>query len=320
MMSRPLFSLLIACACLSVCLHLSGGHSPAMAADAQEQPKNRVPGPAITPTAWPGGTALPTGKIAIVNHMTFSRGQLYKGSSSYTAHNAAGGKVGARSNHQWNNVFKVRYGLAWDRLDARISIPFINNDIERHSPQGGAWKGGFGDATVLLRYQVLPRTNELPICVAVDAGMVVPTGHTGDKDKYLATNALGFVFGGGASWIDHNQRFDVDGRYVFYREGAHDIRPGDYGLFHAHYAYALTTYFDMGVEGFLRVEGEREIDGKGMDDGYTECFIGPKVQFKVPEWSNFMAGAAVLLPVYRHYDYQRLSPDARFEFRVGFAF
>lgn len=319
MASRSVFLLLVASA-LSLCLHIFGDPLPAIAAEEQQKPKNLVPGPPITPTAWPGGTALPTGKIAIVDHMTFSRGQLYKGSSSHTVLNPAGRKVGARANHQWNNVFKVRYGIAWDRLDARISIPFVNNDIKRHSPQKDTWKGGLGDATVLLRYQVLPRTDELPICVAVDAGMVVPTGHTGDKNKYIATNALGFVFGGGASWIDHNQRFDVDSRYVFFREGAHDIKPGNYGLFHAHYAYALTKYFDMGVEGFLRIEGEREVEGKGMDDGYTECFAGPKVQFKVPEWNNLMVGAAVLLPVYRHYEYQRLSPDARFEFRVGITF
>ncbi len=288
---------------------------------AAPKPKNRVPGPAITPAAWPGGTVVPKGSFSIVNHVTYSEGEPYKGSSPYTARNPkTGAKVGPRSNELTVNLFKLRYGIT-DRLDIRSSTPFVDNNISRHpATGGGTWKGGVGDTTLMLRYQVMPRTDAIPFAIALDAGVILPTGHTGDPNKYTATNAFGVVVGGGASWINFNQRVDVDARYVMYGEGRHDIQPGNYFLSHAHYAYALNRHFDLGAETSLRIEEERDVKGVGQKDSYTEWYAGPKMQVKIPEWSNLMIGAAVLFPVYRYYESSRLSTDTRFEFRTGISF
>lgn len=279
-----------------------------------EKPKKLIPGPAITPTAWPGGTSIPTGKLSVVDHVSFSHGEMRQGTGSYSS------SKGPESNDLTTNIFKLRYGIAWNRLDIRTSTPFVNNDIARHSPQAGTWKGGWGDTTVMMRYQVLPMSKELPVCVAVDAGVILPTGTVGDKNKYTATNAFGMVFGGGASWIDYDQRVDVDARYVVYEEGAHDIRPADYFLSHIHYAYALSPYFDLGAEGWIKVAEESEVAGKAQKDSFTEAYAGPKIQFKIPEWNNLMIGAAALFPAYRYYEKAQLSPDVRYETRIGLMF
>lgn len=312
---------------LALLLLVAGIHTqPVAAAEAPEatdaeKPKNLVPGPMIMPAAWTGATLLPTGRFSIVDHISYYEGKPYKGSSRHTNRNAAGAKAGAKGNEMFTNTFKLRYGLAWNRLDIRTATPFVNNDISRHSPKKGTWKGGLGDTTVTLRYLVKARTDDSPFAFAVDLGTILPTGHTGDKNKYTATNAWAVLSGAGFSWIDKNQRVDLDGRYVVYAEGRHDIRPGNYALFHAHYAYALNKRFDVGLESSLRIEEARKVNGKSQKDSYTEWMAGPKVQLKFPEYQNLMIGAAVVFPLYRHYDSSRLAPDkVRLDFRVGIAF
>ncbi len=290
---------------------------PAFAAEAAEaeKPKKLIPGPAVTPTAWPGGTSIPTGKLSIVDHVTFSHGEMRQGTGSYSS------DKGARSNDLTTNTFKLRYGLAWNRLDIRTSTPFVNNDIARHSPKDGTWKGGWGDTTMMLRYQIVPMNKDRPVCVALDAGVILPTGTVGGKDKYTATNAFGMLFGGGASWIDYDQRVDVDARFVAYTEnGAHGIRPADYFMSHVHYAYAFSPYFDLGAEAWIKASEESDTYGVGQNNSFTEAYAGPKVQFKIPEWNNLMIGAAVTFPVYRYYEKEQLSPDTRFETRIGVMF
>ena len=51
----------------------------AQPAAAATKPKNRVPGPASTPAAWPGGTVVPKGSVSIVNHVTYSEGEPLQG-------------------------------------------------------------------------------------------------------------------------------------------------------------------------------------------------------------------------------------------------
>lgn len=156
--------------------------------------------------------------------------------------------------------------------------------------------------------------------MAVDLSVNVPTGHVGDKDKYLATNAFAVGVGGGFSWVDNNQRVDLDGGYTMYGEGAHGIKPGDFALFHAHYAWAATRNFDIGAEAYYRYERQSEIHGNGQNNAFSEAYIGPKIQIKVPEWSYMMVGMGVFFPVYRHYDSPTFSPDIRYDFSILFAF
>ena len=150
--------------------------------------------------------------------------------------------------------------------------------------------------------------------------MALPTGQVGDQKKYLATNAFGVMAGGGFSWVDYNQRVDLTGHYTLYAEGAHGIKPGDYALVNAHYAWAATRNFDIGAEAYYRYEMQSEVRGTGQRDAFAEAYIGPKIQFKMPEWAYMMVGAAVLFPVYRHYDSPKFSPDTRYELSILFAF
>ena len=305
--------------CLAVALLLLpvSGWAASGSTAAPEQ-ANRVPGPLVLPQAWPGGETFPAGFVALMNHFSFSQARLYKGSSRYDYTAPNGAKVGPRRIDQFVNVFKIRYGVT-DRFEVRTATPYINAEIKNHIGDGD-WKGGLGDTTLMLRYGIKKRTGDSPFSLALDLGATLPTGHVGDQEKYLATNAFSVIMGGGFSWVDHNQRVDFDGRYAAYMEGAHGIKPGDFTLFHGHYAYALTRNFDLGLEGYFRYDQQTEIRGKGQHDAYTEAYAGPKIQIKVPEFAYMMVGAAMLFPVHRDFDGPRFSTDTRYEFSILFAF
>lgn len=297
---------------------------PARASSAQapaERNENRVPGPMVLPQAWPGGETFPAGLVAIMNHISLARYEPYKHSSPYAMRvKTPGGemKVGPKSAEQFVNVFKIRYGIT-DRFEIRTATPFIDLNIRNHNA-GNSWKGGLGDTTMMLRYGIKKRTEDSPFSVALDLGVTLPTGEVGDKDKYLAANAFSVIAGGGLSWVDKNQRVDLDGRYAVYTEGAHGIRPGDFALFHAHYAYALSRYFDLGLEAYYRLEQQSYVDGKGQGDAFSELYAGPKLQIKALDAPYVMLGAAALFPLHRDYQAMKLSTDTRWEFSVLIAF
>lgn len=281
-------------------------------------PVNRVPGPMVLPTAKPGGDTFPAGLFSIKNHFTSASAKLYKGSSRYDYTTPSGAKAGPKRSDMFVNVFKIRYGIT-DRLEVNTATPFINTDIKNHNADG-SWMGGLGDTTILFRYGVKKRSKDSPFAVSLDFGFNVPTGQVGDKEKYLATNAFAANVGGGFSWVDNNQRLDLDGGYTVYTEGAHGIKPGDYALFHAQYSWAVTRNLDIGVEAYYRIDQQGEVHGKGQHDSFSEAYVGPKIMAKVPEFSNLMVGAGVFFPVYRHYDAPELSPDVRYDFTILFAF
>ncbi len=289
---------------------------------ATKKPENRIPGPMVLPQAWPGGETLPAHLAAIMNHVSLASYKPYKHSSPHTMRisdgPAKGTKVGPKSANQFVNVFKTRYGIT-DYLEIRTATPYISLNIKNHSANHN-WKGGLGDTTMMLRYGIKKRTEGSPFSVAVDLGTTLPTGDTGNKDKDLATNAFSLIMGGGISWIDHNQRVDFDGRYAAYTEGAHNIKPGDFALFHGHYAYAVSNNFDVGIEGYYRNEQASKVDNKSQSNAFSEAYLGPKIQIKVPEMAYLMVGAAVLFPVYRNYNSLKLSTDTRYEFSALIAF
>lgn len=285
------------------------------------QIENRIPGPMVLPQAWPGGETMPKGLFAVMNHFSLAYYKPYKHSSPYTMRvKTPRGemKVGPRGADQFVNVFKIRYAIT-DRFEVRTATPYIDLNIKNNNADD-SWKGGLGDTTMMLRYGLKQRTEDSPFSLALDIGATVPTGDTHDRDKNLATNAFSVIMGGGASWVDSNQRVDVDARYAAYTEGAYGVRPGDFALFHAHYAYALTRSFDLGLEASYRNELQSYVYGKGQQDAFSETYAGPKMQFRFSEAPYVSVGAAVLFPVYRDYESMRLSTDTRYEFSVLFAF
>jgi len=275
----------------------------------------------VLPQAWPGGETLPAGLFAVMNHFSFAKYKPYKGASSYTKRvkTPIGEiKVGPKSADQFVDVFKLRYAIT-DRFEIRTATPYIDLNIKNHNADG-TWKGGVGDTTTMLRYGLKKRTQDSPFSFAVDLGTTLPTGEVGNRDKYLATNAFSLIAGGGFSWVDNNQRIDLDGRYVFYTEGAQGLRPADFALFHAHYAYALTKNFDLGMEAYYRVDQQSYVDGRGQQDSCSESYVGPKAQFRFSEAPYVSLGAAALFPTYRYSESMKLSTDTRWEFSILVAF
>jgi hypothetical protein len=310
------FIMLCRCALLLLVMAPLASHAAPTAAE-----EKRIPGPMVLPQAWPGGETMPGNLLAVMNHVSLASYRPFKGSSPYTMtiKTPAGTvKAGPRRAEQFVNVFKLRYSVT-DRFEIRTATPYIDLGMENHNG-GDSWKGGLGDTTVMLRYGIKRRSENSPFSLAVDLGGTVPTGEAGDSNRHLASNAFSVIAGGGASWVDHNQRVDIDGRYAVYTEGAHDIRPGNFALFHFHYAYALTRNFDLGMEAYYRIEEQSYVNGVGQGDGFSEAYLGPKIQIKVPQLAYLMLGAAVLFPVYRDYHDIHLSTDTRYEFSILMAF
>ena len=309
------------CALFLLCIFALPTASFAASAASQNS-ENRIPGPMVLPQAWPGGETLPAHLFAVMNHFSLAEYKPYRGSSPYTmrvpAGPAKGMKVGPKDADQFVNVFKLRYGIT-DRFEIRTATPYIDLNIKNNNADD-SWKRGLGDTTMMLRYGLKQRTEDSPFSLALDIGATLPTGDTHDKDKNLATNAFSVIMGGGASWVDNNQRVDADARYAAYTEGAYGVRPGDFALFHAHYAYALTRSFDLGLEAYYRDEQQSYVYGKGQQDAFSEAYAGPKMQFRFSEAPYMSVGAAVLFPMYRDYEGMRLSTDTRYEFSVLFAF
>ncbi len=285
----------------------------------QAAPKNRVPGPSVTDMAWPGGTLLSPGKWFFANQLGYGHGSMRKGGHSQTNHNSKGQAVGPDGNNRITDSLKIRYGIN-DNWDIRMTVPYINNDIDHHSPEHDSWAGGVNDMNVVLRRKVVGLAPGQPFAVSFDVGASLPTGEVGENN--VGTGAWGVLIGGGASWIADNQRVDLDARYGGYTEGAHDTTPANYFQSDFNYAYAATDWIDLGAETNVRVSGASKEDGEGQDDGYTEWYGGPKVEFHIPDWDNMSIGTAVLFPIYRQYDNPggQLSDDVRIESMVSVIF
>lgn len=131
-------------------------------------PENRIPGPMVLPQGWPGGEVMPARIAAMMNHFSWSESKLYKGSSRYDYKTPMGTKVGPRRLEQFVDVFKIRYSFT-DRFEIRTATPYINAEVKNYG--GGAWKGGLGDTTMMLRYGLKKRSEDSPFSLAVDLGV-----------------------------------------------------------------------------------------------------------------------------------------------------
>ena len=82
------------------------------------------------------------------------------------------------------------------------------------------------------------------------------------------------------------------------------------------YLYIFNEYFDMGLEFTVEKVEDWERGGVSMNNGYTEIYAGPAMNFSMPKW-NAWVGLGAYFPVMRDYDAPTATDDIRFDFKLG---
>lgn len=296
MRARIVSSLLLAC-----CLLLPS--TQALAAEGASAP---TPAGAVGVNHGPGGMGFPVGKFAAVLNYRYSvKDSWYKDSSEED------GPDVKQIVH--TPILKTRFGIAkgWD---VRTATPFLDMTVDRDDiGLDDMWVGGLCDTTAILRYQVLSQKAGDPLNLAADLGVVIPTGEIGDNNP--GTGAWGALFGFGATYISGSHRIEGDTSYTVFSEGSDEKTNGDRLRVNAHYAYALNSLLDLGVEAYYEWTQEGELCGVELKNDAKSLYAGPKFNLKFPEY-GVVFGGTVLMAAYRDYESATLTDDWRTEFKL----
>ena len=285
---------------LAWCLLLPSVHG--LAAEEAPAPK---PAGAVGLSHGPGGMGFPVGKFAAVMNYRYSvKDQWYKDSST---------EDGADIKQIIHMpCLKTRYGIAkgWD---VRTATPFLDMTVDREDiGLDDKWVGGLADTTAILRYQILSQKAGAPLNLAADLGVVVPTGEIGDNNP--GTGAWGALFGFGATYMTGSHRIEGDTSYTVYSEGKAETTKGDRLRINTHYAYAINSLLDLGVEAYYEWTQEDEQYGQDLANDAKSLYVGPKFNLKFPEY-GVIFGGTVLMAAYRDYETATLTDDWRTEFK-----
>lgn len=203
-----------------------------------EKNANRIPGSVAPPQSWPGGEVVPAGITAVMSHFSYSGAKPYKGTPRCDCKAPRGTKAGPRKIERFVNMFKIRHFFT-DRFEVCTAMPVIDAAIKNHNADGN-WRGGAGNAALMLRCGLKKRTEDSAMAFALGLAQPCPPAKRG-RGKYLATNARIVIIGDGFSRVDDNRRVDPDARHAVYAEGAHGIEPGGLSLFHVRDVNALSN-------------------------------------------------------------------------------
>ncbi|SFK53703.1 Uncharacterized conserved protein [Desulfomicrobium apsheronum] len=296
MRTRVVSSLVLAC-----CLLLPSAH-----ARAAEGASISTPAGAVGVNHGPGGMGFPVGKFAaVLNYRYCVKDQWYKDSS---------GEDGADVKQIVHTpVLKTRFSFAkgWD---VRTATPFLDMTVDREDiGLDDKWVGGLGDTTAILRYQILSQKTGAPLNLAADLGVVIPTGEIGDNNP--GNGAWGALFGFGATYMSGSHRIEGDTSYTVYSEGTAEKTKGDRLRINAHYAYALNSLLDLGVEAYYEWTQEDEQYGVDLVNDAKSLYVGPKFNLKFPEY-GITFGGNILMAAYRDYETATLTDDWRTEFKL----
>jgi hypothetical protein len=144
------------------------------------------------------------------------------------------------------NVIKFRYGIM-DGLDIRTATPIYNIHLDRANGSDQT-NYGYGDTTVQLRKILLNQDKGDPLYLALDMGVVLPTGSVG---RYTV-NAIAAVPGGWwpaleppTSWIQ-SVRHGV--QYASFPEGVQEFSEMRPHRWNSAYTMPSTCSGTMGAE------------------------------------------------------------------------
>lgn len=227
---------------------------------AAEQPQV---GQVVIESMGPASGTMPKGKLAaIVNYIHADKHTWYKNGSRHEARYP--GKGTQRNRHD-RVVLKMRYGIG-DGYDVRFAMPVVMNNFRAGSTlsNGAASKNGIGDTTFVLHKQFISQQEGAPVSVAWDLGIWTPTGDTSSTG--VGTGAWGVMGGLGVGHAFDGGRQFLEGEVMYlYRGVGHSSRVDVSDIFrlNGRYTYALSRYWDMGIETQFEYNTESRRYGRG---------------------------------------------------------
>lgn len=281
---------------------LSLAGSPALSETVKAAPAPRV-GQVVIESMGPASGTMPQGKLAtIVNYIHADKHTWYRNGRRHAA--ASPFNKGTQRNLHDRFVLKMRYGLG-DGYDVRFALPVVMNNFRAHStltPNGVNSKNGVGDTTFVLHKQFISQREGAPVDVAWDLGLWTPTGDTSDEG--VGTGAWGVMAGLGVGHAFDGGRQFLEGEAMYlYRGVGHSSRTDVSDVFrlNGRYVYALSRYWDMGLESQFEYNTPSSRYGHSNHDASTAWFAGPSVTLKLPDY-NASLGVSAQFSLYQDYD------------------
>jgi len=275
-----------------------------------EEPRWKSMEPFCLPDFSIGGQVYKPGVAALkLEYRYTKKDALYQG-NSHVPHPGPGPAEIA----QQLIFLGFRYGVM-DRLDVRVQLPLLLMDIKDAAGTSLATPHGIGDLALLVRYQVLNPDSGVPFFMALGLGFGSPTGKT-DADGG-GTGAWDFYSELTFTYLWTRQRLDAEFFFGLRGKGEHsgvETQKGDFfkGLFF--YGYAVSHYFDVGLDGIVQWVGRDRVDRiTNEDTGGTAMYLGPSVHLK---WLSHKSFLHVSTPfcLYRDVNGSQLTSDWFFNF------
>lgn len=224
--------------------------------------------------------------------------------------------LGARTSQQELYLLKLRYGLA-DRVELLFVPGYVSNHRDAYRTQKADHVDGPTDFAFGGTYTPLSQRLGDPFSLGLSLVVNMPTGK--DGPEYLpGGGAWSYGAKVGITKVWHpNHRIDWDLGFTQPTEtGNQGVRKGTAITMTGSYHYVFNPYFDVGLEFTLENSKAWERNGVSMNNKYTEMYVGPAINFCIPEWNLWM-GAGVFVPVIRDYDIPTASDNIRIELKLG---
>lgn len=218
-----------------------------------------------------------------------------------------------KNNQEGIDVFKevfipkIRVGIGggWD---VRWQTPFLFNTIYK-APSNISVRGPT-DSNLLFHKQFVPQTQGYFIGIGLDLIASIPT----DASVNTGNGAFGAGVGIGASWRYQSMGVDFDLAMIGYAQGRLYQESPWYYL-KARYAYALSKYFDIGLE--TNWDFRDNYNASNLKQGYHTLYIGPMIGVKIPQLNNSSLGLVGYYAAYEKYNISGMMSHAKSEiFRI----
>lgn len=204
-----------------------------------------------------GGMLLPEGKLQMIyKYINFDRNSMFNGSNEVP-------NVQQLDATAHVNLFVLNYGVS-NNLNISLALP--HKQLEATAKLGpnsvAIDNSGIGDMLLMGRYKLTDMKQD-GYQTALILGIKLPTGSTNDKFKkappfapdvntplptQMGTGKTEYKLGLGFSKVFEDSRIDANTMFTYRPLAKHDYDFGNELSYDIGYIYALSNYFNMGVE------------------------------------------------------------------------
>lgn len=306
--------------CLLALLTVLGLASPSLADDVPGQSKRArslLGTPVNVNTA--GAGSLPKGMALTMINASFS---------DKTRSKRGGGGRADVFQQSW--LLKIRYGIT-ERFEIATTVPWIHMTNSDRPAGSRKYVEGFGDSVLQFTVAPLQQHQGDPFALSFTAGILFPTGQTGDAHMPGNNAWGGRAAAAVGAFVTRDIKMDTEVVWSGpFERGNQKVERGNQWQWNTNLRY-LWDWIDVGFESSFVVQesGDRDIDGVMLADGsrqpgrtvntrngYKEWFIGPSVNVAVDS-IGMWAGVGAFFPVLQDYKGPAKVENARFELKIG---